>query len=501
MNPLFLFTFPIVALCALSSLFLEGSLQVICVCLSTIWINSLIWGQINRLDKRFVVYKFYVFLVSLQPIFMLAITTIYPHETARMSVNTTLFTGGAYTLLYSYCIVPLIALCVAGLLHFFSPNKQRINHVKHYFGFAGRKLHFFLFFGAFVNLLVWIEPAMGGKVGYFMRVLYASFSLVPLLAGYCWKNSQALRIFWAISIVLGLLLAVLTGSRAYGFFPATFYFVGFVFQLPKGRKIYALLALLVIMPIGLFVVGFIQNLRNQIGRKALNEVNISEVIDFIPNAIEDSLARGKSNIGQHERPTGYTGLERLVNWTLLFAPNMTPSVAEYRGYGDYLQEVRGVLSIGGSDYNNASGKFYPTVLFARAYGFNVHLTVGSDGRLKSYTVPFGMIPDAWSRYGLISLIGQAILAFGIFIIAEVILRSFLKKYPEVLIMGSLVMAKYVMQLGTYAVLITVKRMIVYLVFIVVVCFILRYIRKQFIPRLFEDSPSASIGRFPDRTSY
>jgi len=492
---------PLCFLGVLFGLFFEGAPQIVSICLAAISFNVVGWRLVNRLDTRYVVYKFFLFAFMLQPIFCLLITLLYPESTEQMMINATLFNGGAPSLLYSFSLVPVVAIIFACICRLGDPNSSKLNSVTYYMQYAGSRLSFFLWLAAFINLSVWFEPVIGGKIGYGMRVLYATFSLTPLLAGYCWKMNPIIRYTWLSSLALGLIFAVVTGNRAYGFYSVIYYFIGFVFALPKGRKIYALAALLLIMPVGLFAVGFIQNLRNQIGRKALSDVNITEVINFVPAALEDSFARGKSNIGQFERSTGYTGLERLVDWTLVFVPNMTPSQVEYRGYNDYWQEFRGMVSIGGADLNSVTGAFYPTVLYARPYGFNVHLTVGAEGRLKSFTVPFGLIADSWSRAGPLSTIVQLFAAFAVFVLAEVLVRKLLRKYPDVLIMVTLVLAKFMMQLDTYALLITIRRMIVYMLFMAIICFIFRYFRKFVFPRLFAQDGLASSGMAANRLPH
>ncbi len=248
------------------------------------------------------------------------------------------------------------------------------------------------------------------------------------------------------------------------------------------------------LPFALLLAGFVSHLRSEVGRKTLQATDISSVIEAIPGALEDSLSRAESKTQQIEETTGYTGLRRLVDWTLLFAPNMSPETAPYRTYYDYLYELRGIFAFGGADLTSASGWFYPTQYYARMYGFNVHVGVDASGRQSSYTVPFNVVADSWSRYGLPSTVIQITILLAFFAFAEWANRRLFSRFPDVMVFGLLNLVYFaVFYSNVYGLTSTIRRFLVYYTAGVIFAFALRWIRIKFLANIF---PSLS-----ERPSY
>lgn len=463
-----------------------GTIKVIAVSVICCSLNILFFKVLNLVESRYIAYKFFVFFYVMQPFFFFLLAVLYPESTEHMCRLTSLYEGGAFTLLYSFCLVPVVAL---GLTIMVLPNRLErgnFNAIEFYRHIGNNRLSYLLFISALINTSIWFEASMPSLIGYGIRVVHATFGLSALLAGYCWGKSRLVRYTWLLSLVLGLFFAVITGSRASAFWPLLFYMIGFLIQFRGWQRIITITIFVALLPTGLFFIGFIQNLRDEIGRNDLSKVNISEVIGYMPTAFKNSFERGDEAQMQLDASTGYTGLQRLVDWTLLFVPNMTPDPIEYRGYGDYMLEVKGLVSIGGANLNNTTGSFYPSLLFARNYGFNVHQTVGEDGRFASHTVPFGVVADSWSRLGLVSSVAQIIAVLLLFIILEGIGKRFLSRHPDIMIMALSVLMKYALQFATvYSLTNTVRRTMVFWGFMIMVCFFLKLIYMRFLSNSFK----------------
>lgn len=460
---------------------LEGKAQVIVVSILCSSLNLLFIKVLNRFDSWYLVYKFFVFFYVLQPFFFLLLILFYPELTEQACNITSLFNGRAFTLLYSFSLVPAIALiCIVCTLPF-RQIKDRFNGIDFYKYTAGDQIGYLLFIGALINTSIWVEPLMPPLIGYCIRVVHATFTMTSLLAGYYWSRSYLVRLSWLGSLGIGLFFAMITGSRAHALWPLIFYVIGFLSQLKGRQRVIGITLFIASLLPGFFFLGFIHNLRDEIGRNDLSKVNIYEVINYVPTAFEKNLKLGDDETHvQLEASAGYKGLQRMVDWTLVFAPNMTPNPVEYRGYNDYMQEIKGMLAVGGANMSSGSGSFYPTELFARNYGFPVHLTVDGAGRFASHTVPFGILADSWSRYGLLSSILQITAALVFFVIIEYLNRRVLWRHPDIAIMGFAVLAKYALQFATvYSLTSTIRRTIVFWIFGIVVCFFLKFFYVRF----------------------
>ena len=111
---------------------LEGKAQVIVVSILCSSLNLLFIKVLNRFDSWYLVYKFFVFFYVLQPFFFLLLILFYPELTEQACNITSLFNGRAFTLLYSFSLVPAIALiCIVCTLPF-RQIKDRFNGIDFY---------------------------------------------------------------------------------------------------------------------------------------------------------------------------------------------------------------------------------------------------------------------------------------------------------------------------------------------------------------------------------
>lgn len=471
---------------SLASLFVEqGMAQIVSVSLSSFFIGMSVLGFSSLLDQKFIVYKFYVIFHVLQPAFLFVYALLYPIQLQQIIVNTTLHEGRAYTLYYSFLLVPLLGLAVA-FGNSLRSASFRETAISFYSKAAGRRLDFILIVSAFAALSAWFILGVPGVLGYGLRVFRAALAFTPFLAGLYFGRSILVRYVWLVVLVLGLIFSMLTGSRGYAFWPLLMYALGFLVQLRPGRQRvlgWSLFALS--LPFGIFMIGFIQQLRSEMGRKPLLETEISEVASYIPTALKNTLSRGDEIYLIDEETGGSIGFSRMVDWTLLFAPNMTPNPAEYRGYGDFHQELLSMLSFGGSDLRSSIGKFYSSFMYARNYGFNVYGEADEQGLQKSHTVPFSVIADSWSRWGLISSIIQVAVLMVFLVVAEGFVRKLFRRQPEIMVMLFFFLCDTALRFATvYTVTRTVRTVIIYGTFTGVVVFGIRLVRKKLLPHLF-----------------
>lgn len=472
----------------------DGVAEVRTVALASCLLNASILGTLLTIETRFLVYKFYVFFIGIQPMFFLFLVLFYPVMTETMCSNTSLFSGSAHTLYYSFCLTPLLALALGAVIGTLSPEGRRQKSLTFYVDQAGNRLNYLLFLGGVSNLAIWFTAGLPNIIGYGFRILKALFEMAPMLLGVRAFKSKPLLLLWLGVFALGLFFAFLTGSRGYAFFPILYFVIGLILGLRGKRRLLVLSGIVVTVPLGLLMFGFIEHFRDEFGRKSIAQIDIGEVVGYIPKAFKDSLARGDEGNVVIEETVTYSAFRRAVDWTLVFAPNMSPGDVPFRGYGDFLQEIKSLAAFGGAYLDNSSRGFYPSVLFARSYGFNVYMGTTGEGTLKSFTVPFGVLADAWSRFGIISMILQTLILFAWFIAFEELNRRLFRRFVEVRCFGVFLLCGIALNFSTVYVLTrTIRRTIVYYIAGAIVFMAFYILRKRFFPRLFpeKDGPVPS----------
>ncbi len=208
-----------------------GTMQAALVSFGCFAINLTLFKMTWEQARQYLIIKLILTFFLVQPLAFGLLTSIYPDLTMYMCINTSLFSGGAYTLIYSFTLVPVIALLFAKFLTTVSSLDNPEPAHLYYDRVTGNHMYLILFIGAFFNLLPWIEAALPNVVGYGFRVVDTLFSIVPVLAGYYWARNSTIRYMWLISLSIGMFLAIVTGNRGYGFFPLMYYVCGFVLQL------------------------------------------------------------------------------------------------------------------------------------------------------------------------------------------------------------------------------------------------------------------------------
>lgn len=271
-------------------------------------------------------------------------------------------------------------------------------------------LGWFLIIGAVVNICIWVMNfAPSNILGYFFRVLHKATFFVPLLAGAYFFHYKRTRMVWLLVLLANLALGFLTGSRTWGFYPIFLYGLGMFIGAPKHLK-WRLAALGV--PAGAVMVLFLGLsgvVRDQIGRGGGEVVTAQRVNDAL---IEASASLSGESVLQNIEAPVFKALTRIVRWTNVAVPVMSPDVVPYRGLSGIKGELIAAASIG-----QFSGVGATMNDVANEYGFRVD---------EGTSVEFGILPDAWSRGGPVLAFFYAMAATGFLLLGERILRNFFR---------------------------------------------------------------------------
>jgi hypothetical protein len=290
---------------------------------------------------------------------------------------------------------------------------QRVQTAREFFRLPKLGVEFdaMLIVSALIATSIWISTLSETNVVYFFfRVLSRGLIFAPFVAGLYWNRNRLVQIIWIATLLANLALAFMTGSRSYGFLPLGYYGLGFILQQATHTgRIFWLTAGIAGLILMLMASGVVNALRNEVGRTTIQTMNVGEIMSNLPDAISKSLDNNVNDWDSGHQNAFWSGLDRMVDGTLLAAPNMTPDVVPYRGYDTLKDELAAMVSIPGL------GIFpdlaYDSKGLAIPYGFNV--TEDYDAVTQTHssgTVPFNIVADAWSRGGIFSVLAQVGLA-------------------------------------------------------------------------------------------
>jgi hypothetical protein len=245
------------------------------------------------------------------------------------------------------------------------------------------------------------------------------------------------QIVWLVQLAVGLFFAVITGARSNGFLSVAYYGLGVILQQPtlQRRLMTAGIGLacgLVLLVLG----GFVQNMRGEFGRAtSVQSVNLSEIVKNLDSIVEQSKSHGALGMEATPSDAVWNGLTRLVDWTQVLVPNMTPAMVPYRGYSDYGNELLSMLAFPGLGINRTWA--YDTSTLARPYGFNTVSDIDEKGNyVAMFQVPFGVMADSWSRFGLPSAIAQLLFVCAFLCWMEkLLMKFFLPRQAEIFVLA------------------------------------------------------------------
>jgi hypothetical protein len=180
----------------------------------------------------------------------------------------------------------------------------------------------------------------------------------------------------------------------------------------------------------------------------------------IGSAASESLQSHDNWDGSQNSALWY-GLNRMVDWTVVAAPNMSPDLVAYRGYDDLPVELASMVSV------PALGILpewqFDSKSLATNYGFFVSQATDDSGRVYFGTsVPFNIVADSWSRGGIISLVAQVTAALLIFLGLEKLMYHYLSaRHVGVFVLGRTVLIGLAVNFLTVSILSDTIRQCIY----------------------------------------
>ena len=262
----------------------------------------------------------------------------------------------------------------------------------------------YLVVAAVTMLLYWpagLENA--GAIGYVGRILATALMVAPFLAGRDSRADLPLAALWSIAILVNAVIGIAAGTRSMAFIAAVLFAAGYVSALPRGRRLVvgaggALAMLLLIQLAG--ALGVVRDELGRGGLELLRPDHVREVLDGI-------LRQMTPGDRQNSEEVALQGVGRLLAWTNVVVPLMTPEMIPYRGFDGFVDEASGTLQIASVSGLTADELFDAGLATApaRVYGFTVN---------SSTAVEFTLAADGWSRGGVpVALLFSFIAALAI----------------------------------------------------------------------------------------
>lgn len=404
-------------------------------------------GLIWRYDRRYLAYKFFSMYFIVQPLFFLFFVLWFGQEIRSVVAATSLFDQPPFSLFYSFNLIPLMAAIFAWILD----QRQQARRLpalaytgqpapadRSCFRMPRLSITFdaLLIVCALINLSIWFSTVENNFVTAGLRVVYRALLFMPFVAGMYWNRSRLPQLVWIFVLSVNMVFAFFTGSRGYGFFSLGFYALGFIVQQTTAmrRVKWTVVGLAGLIPL-VILSGLIRNMRDEFGYVGITNVQFSEVIRNINIAFQESKEASQLTWEEAPNDAVWIGLERLVDWTDVHAPNMSPDIVGYRGYGDFLDEFKSLASftkLGIFPFWN-----YPSTEYAQMYGFYVNVDRENSGEVTSSTaVPFNILADAWSRFGLFSALAQVTAALLILTgFEQFLMNRFLPRHMELFVLA------------------------------------------------------------------
>ena len=247
----------------------------------------------------------------------------------------------------------------------------------------------YLVIAAVLHVLYW--PATleaSGLIGYVGRILAAALIVAPFLAGRDARGDRGLARVWTLTILVNIAIGVAAGTRSKAFVPAVLFVAGFISGMPvRKRAIAGACALLAVLPL-MQLAGAVAVVRKELGRDMLDLMNQDRFTEVFRRLSEVMTTAGDRNAEE----TRVEGVSRLLAWTNVVVPLMTPETIPYRGLEGFADEAMSTFRVARlsgltvDDLNDAG--LYNTP--ARDYGFTVNANTA---------VEFTLAADGWSRGG------------------------------------------------------------------------------------------------------
>lgn len=392
----------------------NGRVLLSVVCAGALALCGLIFFAIGALTPSLLLTRIVTlgFITQMFWMFLIAVS----NTPTRPGGNLTAPDAADYPLqaVLPFLLIPLAALGVAFLLWIFRMKSHlpilSILDVKH------NDIAPYLVLAALIQLLYWpASTENSGVLGYLVRAISYTFAFAPLIAGrYSGKLPNVQR-FWIVSMAINAAIGLVVGSRLIALMPPTFYMIGLISALRgSDRARMTVLAMVAFIPV-LILSGIFGLVRQDIGRGGI-ELFGSERVSRVLDSATNILNPEKTATAREEPSIGAEGLSRLVMWSNIVVPIMSPEMIAYRGYDGLGEEA--MLSANIANMSGASVEdLLQAGLFAgpaSRYGFTVN---------KDTSVEWGVLADGWSRGGLVGALLFGFIAVTILTQSEKIIRG------------------------------------------------------------------------------
>jgi len=304
------------------------------------------------------------------------------------------------------------------------------------------RMEIFLLLAALMNFSYWFTIVIpDNKIFYLMRVLASTLEFASFLAGYAALRFKRAAIVWLGVLGIGLLFATLTGGRGAAFIPIMYFLIGFFIGLPDNRRrIHYGFTVLLPATLGLLILGvYIGIVRDITGR-----INVGQLFrqGSIITEVQQGFSSGEVGHRLQEEGIGYKAFRRLTTWPPLVIPTATPDPVPYRGYHDFLREVRLAFQLGILSGNLSGQGTYFSNIFLKAYGFPVH--ADQYGKVSNVEMPTAV--DGFTRGGWLGAFAATFFAFIVLMIVETLLRKqILRRDPVIWVFLTVVLMEITCQ--------------------------------------------------------
>lgn len=408
----------VIVACLTVPLLDPGRLLMITVCVGSLSLCGLIFLAIGFLTPSMLLTRIVSLGFMMQIFWMLLIALIG----APTFLSNNYITPDAidYPLesVFPLLLVPMVAL-VSCLLAWLLQKRQSRASVLLTLNVRAANVSYYLLFAAAIQLLYWPAAVKdSGSIGYFIRATSYTFTFAPLIAGRYSRTLPKVHRLWLAAMFVNAVVGLLVGSRLIALLPPALYMIGYVTSLRGRARTRMAVFGVALFILALMLSGIIGIVRQQVGRggiEILSSERISTVFDSTTKVIE-----GQQTASEESDSTITTeGLSRMVVWTNIFVPVMTPSRLPYRGYEGLPTEI--ALSMQLANFSGMSledlleaGMFSAP---ANRYGF----TVTTDT-----SVEWGILADAWSRDGATGVVIFGFIAVALLLLAERLIQGWRK---------------------------------------------------------------------------
>jgi len=248
----------------------------------------------------------------------------------------------------------------------------------------------YLLVAAALQLLYWPAALLSaGWIAYAVRIAEGGLVVAPFVAGRDSRDDRGMFGVWCTTILLDAVVGIAIGARSKALTPGVLFVAGWISVLPKRRRLlFTVVGLLAAIPL-VQLAGAVGVVRGEMGRdrvEMLQPDHIREVFarvgqEMTPGAAGDS----------HER--NVQGVSRLLAWSNVVVPVMTPESVPYRGFDGFLEETLQTFRIARLSGLTPDDLYDAGLMSAgaRPYGFRIDANT---------SVEFSLAADAWSRGGL-----------------------------------------------------------------------------------------------------